>query len=246
MVDPKLLEYIDKLHQEKLAAIVEKLELKFKSQEIKHTSADISLIGADLAKAQGEFKVARKNKINPYFKSSYADLEAIFECSRPALTKYGISVIQDIYTYPTGENFIITILIHKSGQFIESRIRLNPPKNDIQSISSHITYMKRIAYSSIAGIVTGDEDDDGEAAVSTERETFAKGTALNHNFNNTYESITPEQREELEYELSHHPDITEKVLSAYRINSIADIPKSKFMTAITRIREIKNERNGIR
>jgi hypothetical protein len=48
----------------------------------------------------------------------------------------------------------------------------------------------------------------------------------------------------MEYELAQYDDIAEQVLDGLRIQSIADIPKSKYRAAITRIREIKELRNG--
>ena len=104
-----------------------------------------------------------------------------------------------------------------------------------------------MAYASLIGVVTGEEDDDGEVAVATTRDTFAKGTALNTKYNakeNKAEVITKEQMDELEYELAEYPDVCEMVLDGLRIQSLADMPKQKFLQSITRIREIKSLRNG--
>ena len=76
---------------------------------------------------------------------------------------------------------------------------------------------------------------------------YAKGTALNTKYNpkeNKYESITTEQLEELEYELAEFPDIAEQILEGFKIQSLANMPKQKFLPAVSRIREIKLLRNG--
>lgn len=200
-----------------------------------------------LAKAQSEFKIAGLNKSNPYFKSSYADLQSIIEASRSALCKNNLAVTQQILQLDDGQSLLVTTLRHSSGQWICSRSRIVPPKNDIQTISSYITYLKRISYAALIGVVAGDEDDDAEAAVATTRQTFAKGTALNTKYNpkeNLAEVVTKEQLEELEYELAEYPDIAEMVLDGLKILSLADMPKTKFMQSIQRVREIKNLRNG--
>ncbi len=134
-------------------------------------SAEIDQLATALAKAQGEMETAGKNKKNPFFKSSYADFQAIIQASRPALSKYGLSVVQPPFIYEesadgtgVGNSYLVTILMHSSGQWIKSKARHNPPKNDIQSLSSYNTYLKRMCYTSLVGVVTG-EDDDGEAAV---------------------------------------------------------------------------------
>ena len=134
-------------------------------------SAEIDQLATALAKAQGEMSVAAKNQKNPFFKSNYADFQAIIQASRPALCKYGLSVVQPPFIYEEladgsgGNSYLVTILMHSSGQWIKSKARHNPPKNDIQSLSSYNTYLKRMCYTSLIGVVTG-EDDDGEAAVA--------------------------------------------------------------------------------
>lgn len=211
-----------------------------KSEELK------DLLGA-LAKAQGEIKTAGLTAVNPYFKSSYSDMAEIVRVSRPALTKNGLSVIQQILPNNDGQNILHTILGHESGQWIESRMRILPPKPDIQSLGSYITYLKRYAYAAIIGVVSSDEDDDGERSMSDIRHETAKGTKLNTKYNpkdQSYESITKEQLEELEYELGEYTDIAEMILDGLKIQSLADMPKSKYLPAIKRIREIKNLREG--
>ena len=224
--------------------------LKEKQYESANPSRSESLneLFAALAKSQAEMKTAGLNAQNPYFKSAYADLAEIVRVSRPALTKNGLSVIQQIMPNDDGQNILHTILAHSSGQWIETRMRILPSKPDVQSLASYITYLRRYSYAAIVGVVSADEDDDGEVAVHAEREVFAKGTALNTKYNpkeQSYETITKEQLEELEYELAEYPDIASQVLEGLKIQSLADMPKSKFLVSTKRIREIKNTRNGI-
>lgn len=152
-------------------------------------SPQIDQLATALAKAQSEMPVAAKNQKNPFFKSSYADFEAIINASRPSLSKYGLSVVQSLFVFEdtahfhdktvdavhagqanAADNFVrsgsylVTILMHASGQWIKSKARHNPPKNDIQSLSSYNTYLKRMCYTSLVGVAIG-EDDDGQAAV---------------------------------------------------------------------------------
>ncbi len=210
-------------------------------------SSEIKDLAIALAKAQSEMEIAGLNKVNPFFKSHYADFASIVSSSRPCLTKNQLSVVQQIIHHDDGQSVLYTTLLHSSGQWMGSKVRIVPAKNDVQSVASTVTYLKRMCYAALIGVVTGDEDDDGEDAVATTRETFAKGTALNTKYNpkeNTAEVITKEQREELEYELTDYPDICEMVLDGLKIQSLADMPKSKFMASAIRIREIKNMRNN--
>lgn len=210
-------------------------------------SEELHELATALAKAQGEMKIAEKKEVNPFFKSRYADLTEFIIVSRPSLTKNGLAVMQQIITDDEGVTWLNTIMTHSSGQWIASKMRVVPPKNDVQSFGSCISYLRRYAYAALINIAVSDEDDDGEAAVHTERTVVAKGTALNTKYNpkeTSYETITKEQREEVEYELAGYPDIGEMILDGFKIRSIADMPKAKFMPAIQRIREIKNAREG--
>lgn len=230
---------------ERVEEIIHQATAKAKQNETH--SWDRAELFAALAKAQGEMLVAGLNQQNPYFKSKYADLADIVRASRPALTKNGLCVTQQLVPNDDGQFILHTILGHTSGQWIESRVRIIPAKNDIQSLASYITYMKRYSYASLVGVVASGEDDDAEVAMVSAREIVAKGPSLQPKYDPREQSpdvITKEQLEEILYELQEYPDLAEEVMDKMRIQSLADIPKSKFMISLTRIREIKGLRNG--
>jgi len=207
-------------------------------------------IATALSKAQGEFPRINVNQENPFFKSGFADLNNIVRAVRPALSKNGLCVTQQTKILPDGATVLVTRARHSSGQWIESRVRILPPKNDMQSYASTLSYMKRHAVMALLNITIDSDfaDDDAEIAMVTERETFQKGTAITRNYDageQSGEVISKDQREELEYELAQYPDITEMVLEGLKIQALADMPKSKYMVSIERIRSIKNARNGI-
>ena len=108
-------------------------------------------------------KGAEKKSVNPFFNSGYADLHTVIESSFPHLTKYGLSVIQGNESNP-GEFFVTTMLLHESGQWIKSKLKMPIEKVTAQSIGSTITYGRRYGLSAITGI--GQYDDDGNAVSS--------------------------------------------------------------------------------
>jgi hypothetical protein len=131
------------------------------------TSDQINEIAAALAKAQGAMKNAALNKVNPHFKSKYADLAGIRDTVIPALTANAIAVVQTLDLHmdgPEGSSgpAVYTRLIHTSGQWIESMC-LIPNVPDMQKMGSAITYARRYSLSAICGIAA-DEDDDANAA----------------------------------------------------------------------------------
>lgn len=212
-----------------------------------YRSPQVNEIFAALAKAQASMRVASMGSENPYFKNKYADLTSIVKASRTSLTDNGLCVIQQILT-EDGQSILFTTLAHSSGQWIQSAMRILPPKNDVQSLGSYITYLKRYSYAALIGVVTDDNiDDDGEVVVAPQRELAAKGVALNTKYNpleETFDTITKEQLEELDYELSEYPDIAMQVLDGLKLQNLADMPKSKYHISLKRIREIKQARNG--
>lgn len=235
----ELLQKIDQLLTEKLKGITTKSNFR---------SDDIADLTTALAKAQSEFNIAKPDKENPYFKNRYADLLSVIMATRPALTKNGLSVVQNIIHNDDGQ-MLHTILFHTSGQYIESRMRIVPAKNDIQTIHSYTTYLKRIAYSSLVGVVTPGDDDDGEIAMVDSREMIAKGPALSVKYDpreQSYQTVTKEQLEELHYELEEFPELAEESMMRLGIQTLADMPKSKYKPSIERIREIKALRKGVK
>ena len=243
--DRKILDKLNYMLNE-IRSLTEKLESPKHVQ--KTQSDDQKELFAALAKAQGEMPIAGRTSENPYFKSKYADLTELVRVSRPALSKYGLGVTQDLIYKENGQTFLKTVLTHSSGQWRESSVRIVPHKTDIQSYGSFVSYMKRYCYSSKVGVVSSNEDDDGELAVHDMRKTVSKGVALNTKYNpresGSIETITKEQLEELEYELGDYTDICEMVLEGLKIQSLADMPKAKYMVSVRRIREIKKVREG--
>ena len=112
-----------------------------------------------LLKAQKEMGNAIKGANNPFFKSKYADLNSVREAVMPLLNENGILVLQPI-VHIDGKNFVKTILMHESGQTIESFTEiLFKVSNDPQAQGSGITYARRYGLQSLVCI--GADVDDG-------------------------------------------------------------------------------------
>ena len=128
-------------------------------------SETIGAIAGALAKAQAEMKSAKKNQDNPYFKSVYADLASCYEACREPLTKNGIAVVQGIEDSTDGESVTLnTMLLHSSGEWLSSSLRMPLLKKDPQAVGSVITYARRYGLSAAIGLAS--EDDDAESAMA--------------------------------------------------------------------------------
>ncbi len=120
-------------------------------------------IATALLKAQSEMSNPKKGATNPFFKSKYADLNAIREAVIPTLNENGIIVLQPI-VHVDGKNFVKTILLHESGELLESLTEIIYNKqNDAQAQGSGISYARRYALQSF--VCVGADDDDGQKAV---------------------------------------------------------------------------------
>jgi hypothetical protein len=128
-------------------------------------SEHINELATALSKCQGEITPAIKDSKNPFFKSSYADLNSVWSVCREPLSKHGLAVIQTMDKDESGALVLVTTLAHSSGQWIRSRSPIPLLKQDPQSMGSSLTYMRRYSLSAIVGVST-DADDDGEAAMN--------------------------------------------------------------------------------
>lgn len=144
----------------------------YQSKEEKTESEKLDQLFTALSKAQLEMETALEDSINPFFKSKYADLKSVITASRPYLAANGLCIIQRTMPDEKGQVYLYTRLGHASGQWMESKMAIKPAKSDIQGIGSYITYLRRYMYSSMVGVVTGLEDDDGEKAMNRASRTI--------------------------------------------------------------------------
>lgn len=126
-------------------------------------TTSIAKISAALVKAQVQMGAATKDSKNPFFKSSYATLNAIREAVMPALSANGIVVLQPMKILE-GRTIIETILLHESGEYLSSETPVVVAKqNDPQAEGSGQSYARRYGLQSFLNV--GSVDDDGEAAM---------------------------------------------------------------------------------
>lgn len=135
-------------------------ETKTKTVTTKHET-----IAKALVAFQAEMKTVGKDKVNPHFKSRYADIASITEDVMPTLTKHGLSFSCLPRSADNGYE-IQGVLLHESGERLEGALPLFG--QDAQKIGSSITYARRYLLGCLTGVVTGDEaDDDGNMAATT-------------------------------------------------------------------------------
>lgn len=210
------------------------------------TSQTIGKVANALVQAQAEMDNASKDKKNPFFKSSYADLNAIREVALPALNKHKVAALQPTVVVD-GKKYVQTTLMHESGEFISCLTEILAVKeNDAQAQGSGITYARRYGLQSMLNI--GAEDDDGNAASGKKQETVAaqaqnqepKKTAGNHRFT----IMSPEKEKALNWikeQLAKQPNwesnksiIFKKITGVASVDELNNMPYSE-LTEITKL-----------
>ena len=118
-------------------------------------------LNAALCKAQSEMGPARKGKVNPAFRSNYADLASVIEAVQP-LHDNGLAYSQLVAV--DGDIVgVRTVLRHVSGQTLDCGSMTARAKDaSAQAIGSALTYLRRYSLMTACGIASA--DDDGQSA----------------------------------------------------------------------------------
>lgn len=125
------------------------------------TSPSYAKLAAALAKAQGVMGGAKKDSTNPHLKSKYADLASVWEACRGPLSANDLAIVQ----FPEASGATVTVrtmLLHSSGEYLETSISATGKDSTPQTIGSVITYLRRYSLAAMVGIAP--EDDDGQSA----------------------------------------------------------------------------------
>jgi uncharacterized protein (DUF3820 family) len=130
---------------------------------------DLSELYSAIVKMQNETKDILADAKNPFHKNNYATLSAHLSALKPIFAKHGLAVIQ--MPCSSAESLwgneriggvgIKTIIAHTNGTSIESSIFVPvDTKTTGQQAGALLTYLRRYALASVAGVAT--EDDDAE------------------------------------------------------------------------------------
>lgn len=129
-------------------------------------SESLGQLAKALAAAQAEMKNPLKQTPNPFFKSLYADLAEVRDCVLPVLAKHGLAIVQLPVEMEAGPA-LETVMLHSSGEWIGSTMLLRNDKPTPQGIGSALTYARRYALQSIAGVAAEADDDGNHASGNT-------------------------------------------------------------------------------
>jgi hypothetical protein len=132
-------------------------------------SLSIAKLATALAAAQLKYEplVARQVADAEKYKYTYADLAAVLASIQPALATQGIAILQGVSMQrPQGSSGLVVLvethLLHASGEWIATTLKLPSGEVAPQKVGSLITYLRRYGLVAMAGVAS--EDDDGKEA----------------------------------------------------------------------------------
>lgn len=131
-----------------------------------------------IAKSLFETKDIAPDSTNPFHKCKYASLSAHLNYIKPIFAKNGLAILQfptsgaDLHwsgkEAKTGSIGIKTIILHKNGDSIEESCAVPiDAETTGQQAGALLTYLRRYALASVAGIATEDDDAEFDRQVKT-------------------------------------------------------------------------------
>ena len=185
----------------------------------------INELAKALCNAQGQMGGAVKDSSNPFFKSKYADITSVIKAIKQPFFDNGLSYTQFPISNEHGVG-VSTRLMHVSGQYLEMEYTLPTVKKDPQSSGSAITYARRYALQSIAGIPVA--DDDAEAAMLRGDENKSEVKTISDKQIITIEKLLDETKSD-----------RFKFLSWFKVGDIKDILANDYKRVVTALESKK-------
>jgi len=174
---------------------------------------------AALVKAQSEIKSPAKSGWNPMYKSNYSTLDDIYVSCRGALAKNGLVLFHSVEyevcpQSHVGRYYLLTTLLHSSGESIANRFPMFIEKQTNQGIASARTYACRYAIANLLSLPS-DEDDDGNVSSS-----------------NADQQKQVDQQKQIEELVGEDKELAGRILKGY---------EKKYKTSVTSFKDIKPE-----
>lgn len=114
-----------------------------------------------LLEFQKRIQAIPKDSTNPFYKSTYFDVNTVIDTIKPILNEVGLVVLQP-FDCLSGKNILLTQIWDGDKTLVESHIML-PEITDVQKFGAAITYFRRYALVSLL-LLQGEEDDEGNTA----------------------------------------------------------------------------------
>ncbi len=208
----------------------------------KYRSEEINELMTAMSKAQGEYKVLVPNE--DVAGGKIANLTAILEATRQALSENGLTFFQNIELLDegSGASLLWTVIAHSSGQFHRSCSRIIQ-ENTFRETFQAIERYKRLNALMLLGIApTGLDplmfDDNGIEEADKQLVKQIKNPA-NKPKSQHVEMITKAEYDGLMFDLEGYAEIAKVIQEKYDIKTIADLPRTEIWNVKEHIRRVR-------
>lgn len=206
-----------------------------------YRSEQINSLTESLAKAQGCYKFLVPNE--DIAGGRFANLTAIFEATREALSSNGLTFIQhvELLDEGAGASLLWTTLAHSSGQYLRSCSRI-VQENTFRETFQGIERYKRLNALMILGIAPSGLDplmfDDNGVQQSEKQIVKNIKHPVSKPKSQNAETITKEEYDGLMFDLEGFGEIAKTIQDRYEITTIADLPRSEIWNVKEHIRRV--------
>ena len=115
-----------------------------------------------------------KDSQNPFYKSSYFDINQLLEVLKPLLNEIGLTIVQPLEIVDGKSVLVTRILDSETGDKIVEGAIILPDNIDPQKMGSAITYYRRYSLQSM--LLLQAEDDDANSTVSKPQQAKVSST----------------------------------------------------------------------
>ena len=176
-------------------------------------STDVNELFSALTKCRFE----SIKKTDSAHRHKFANINSVLDVVLPELAKHCLAISQ----WPTdldGDHALTTMLIHESGQYMSSTIKLMFDKSDSdpQQLGSSLTYTRR--YAVLAALSLSTVDDDGSYAKQKQERTL----------------ISKDQLTVLKGRLGSNKDKEAKLLEVCKRDSLEELSDKQYSFIIAR------------
>lgn len=211
--------------------------LNFEKPRFTYCSDSTNELAGALAKARLEFDEIGANKKG--HDRNWADLPYVLGKVNHGLAVNGLSFVQYTTIEDDSSTILVTKLMHASGQWICSRLRLilgDTDKGNDRSLQIN----KRMQALALLGIWPLEDKLDDGGDMELEEKVISGMFDPHIKINKkSKEVISKDQYDQVIYELEGWPKIAKGIMDLYDITTLRDMPKDNFITDVERIRKLK-------
>lgn len=203
------------------------------SEQINEIAEAISAFQAKLPMMPKDCTVDFKDRNGRRVHYKYTNIDTILAVIRPIMGEFGLCILQS-QEIIGGRFYVTTTVMHKSGQYVRSRMAIVEQPSDMKALGTVLTYGKRYGLSALLGIAS---DEDLDNAVNQQGAAIAVKV-----HEPEIPNIDQKELAMIKKALGDHIDITRSLLRNYEINSLEDLPQCFLDDALKGIEYLKQQK----